>query len=346
MLFLYTFVTLLCQVLARAVITSIEKMKKIIVGLFIVIPVVLISGTAYLKFALPSVGYPPDINIEITPERVERGKYLAYHVAMCMDCHSTRDWSLFSGPMVPGTDGKGGEHFGPEADFPGDFYSRNITSSHLGSWSDGEVFRAITSGVSRDGSALFPVMPYDYFRKMDREDIYDIIAFIRTLPPIENKIPARSVNFPLNLIINTLPAKPAFTKKPARQDTVAYGAYLANAAGCIGCHTPIKGGNPVESMKFAGGRKFIFPEFTVVSANITPDKETGIGSWTDSFFVSRFKAFTLPGSTPPVTATTPTTVMPWTMYGGMDTSDLISIFRYLQTQAPTKHEVNRFLFKN
>jgi len=65
----------------------------------------------YLKFALPNVGAAPDITIESTPVRLERGKYLAHSVAACMDCHSTRDWNTFAGPIIPGTLGIGGEVF-------------------------------------------------------------------------------------------------------------------------------------------------------------------------------------------------------------------------------------------
>jgi hypothetical protein len=59
--------------------------------------VVLVGGLiTYVKTALPNVGPPEDITIERTPERIERGRYLAHSVSICMDCHSTRDWSKFS----------------------------------------------------------------------------------------------------------------------------------------------------------------------------------------------------------------------------------------------------------
>lgn len=77
---------------------------------------------------------------------------------------------------------KGGEFFGPDLGFPGEFYSRNLTPANLRGWTDGEIFRAITAGVNKEGEALFPVMPYRNYSKMDKEDIYDIIAYLRTLP--------------------------------------------------------------------------------------------------------------------------------------------------------------------
>jgi hypothetical protein len=72
---------------------------------------------------------------------IERGKYMAWHVMACMDCHCKRDFSKFSGPVVPGTDGMGGERFGPEFGLPGNIYSRNITPAAIGKWTDEEIIR-------------------------------------------------------------------------------------------------------------------------------------------------------------------------------------------------------------
>lgn len=106
-----------------------KKFKKIFGRSLIIILVFLAAALAYVIFALPNVGAAPSISIQKTPERLERGKYLANHVTACMDCHSTRDWSRFSGPMLPGTEGKGGELFDPKFGFPGTFYSANITQA-------------------------------------------------------------------------------------------------------------------------------------------------------------------------------------------------------------------------
>ncbi|HMV91786.1 MAG TPA: cytochrome C, partial [Cyclobacteriaceae bacterium] len=168
-------------------------MKKVLKITLIVLTVIIVAITGvigYVKTALPAanVSDASDLKIDYTAERIDRGKYLANNVAMCIDCHSTRDFTVFGGPLIPGTEGKGGEKFSKELGFPGDFYAANITPAAIGNWTDGELFRAITTGVSKDGHALFPVMPYLNFGKMDKEDIYSIIAYIRTLKPIENKI--------------------------------------------------------------------------------------------------------------------------------------------------------------
>ncbi|MEO8819735.1 MAG: cytochrome C, partial [Ginsengibacter sp.] len=304
---------------------------------------ILVGVASYVKFALPKVGAPEQLNIAITPERVSHGNYLANHVTLCMDCHSTRDWTKFSGPLEPGTNGKGGERFDQKMGFPGVFYSKNITPANLKDWTDGQIFRAITTGVDKDGNALFPVMPYHYYGKMDKEDIYDIIAYIRTLTPIENKTPDHSIDFPMNFIINTIPTKASFVQKPAKSDTLKYGAYMVNATACMECHTKVEKGQIIPSLAFSGGRFFEMPGGKVYSANITPDKTTGIGNWTAQQFVTRFKTYADPANVAKLSKSDVNTIMPWAMFAGMDTSDLRSIYAYLLTVKPIKNDVVHFV---
>ncbi len=318
-------------------------MKKILLTVLILVIVVIAGVASYVKLALPDVGDAPDLHIAITPERVQHGDYLANHVSLCMDCHSTRDWKRFSGPLVTGTNGKGGEFFNEDMGFPGKFYAKNITPANIKDWTDGEIFRTITTGVDKWGNALFPVMPYHYYGKMDKEDIYDIIAYIRSLPPIENATPDREVDFPMNFIVNTIPSKAALVEKPSKSDTIKYGAYLTNAAACMECHTPVKKGQIIPELAFSGGRVFKMPNGEVHSANISPDKVSGIGNWTAEQFVTRFKTFTDPANTPLLGTDEINTIMPWAMLGGMDTSDLRSIFAYLQTVKPSSNKVEHFV---
>jgi hypothetical protein len=168
-----------------------KKFGKILLVLLLVVAVVIIGAITYITQALPNIPVQADLKVEATPERVARGEYLANHVTLCVDCHSTRDWNKFSGPMIPGTEGKGGETFDQSMNFPGRFVSKNITPFNLKHWSDGEIYRAITSGVSRDGHPFFPVMPYPYYNKLATEDVYSIIAYLRTLPAIASEPPHR-----------------------------------------------------------------------------------------------------------------------------------------------------------
>ncbi|MBN3034936.1 MAG: c-type cytochrome [Bacteroidales bacterium] len=299
----------------------------------------------YLKFYLPNVGAAPDLMIEKTPERVERGKYLAHHVMMCMDCHSPRNWNKLSGPVDHGYFA-GGEAFGRNRGFPGEFIPGNLTPAGIGDWTDGELFRAVTSGVSRDGRALFPIMPYDNFSKLDREDIYAVIAYLRTLKSIEHDEPKSSADFPMNLLINTMPREALFSKRPSPDDTIDYGRYMTLAAGCNHCHTPMKKGRFIENMDFAGGMEFPLPTGGIVrSSNITPDPATGIGSWSADSFVRRFKSFH-PDSIDKNSASIEpggfNTEMPWTAYAGMTDGDMKAIHSYLLTLKPIRNKIIRF----
>lgn len=187
-------------------------------------------------------------------------------------------------------------------------------------------------------------MPHPAYGKMDREDVYSIIAYIRSLDPIENMVPESEPDFPMNFIINTIPKKAEYSVKPDPSDQVAYGAYLFTAAACADCHTQQVKGTPVAGMELAGG--FEFPLNTggiVRSANITPDVETGIGGWTEAMFVGRFKAFADTSYIPhSVERNEFNTVMPWIMYSGMSEEDLKSIYAYLKTVKPVKNQVVRF----
>ena len=318
------------------------KTKKAIVSTLSVIGIALAGIIVYVKFFLPDVQADEYLKVEVTPERIERGEYLANHVAVCMDCHSSRDWSRYSAPLMPGTLGKGGEYFGPEMGFPGKFYARNLTPANLGDWTDGEIYRAITSGISKDGKALFPVMPYLNYGKMDKQDVYDIIAYLRSLPPMENEVPPSEADFPMSLILNTIPKDAVPETRPDTSDKMRYGGYLANMAGCIECHTQTKNGQIVPELAYSGGREFKLPNGVLQSANITPDPETGIGSWDEQTFVARFKAFSDPDAAAPVAENEPNTLMPWAMYAGMEETDLEAIYVYLQSLEPISNKVVTF----
>jgi mono/diheme cytochrome c family protein len=225
------------------------------------------------------------------------------------------------------------------------FINFNITPFNLANWSDAEIFRAITSGVKKDGSPIFPVMPYSYYGKMDEEDIKDVIAYLRTLDPIESLPEASFSEFPMSLIINTIPQSPTLTKKPLKEVSLAYGKYMVNAAACVECHTPFNGKSLEMEKAFAGGREFNLPSGLLVTPNITPHPETGIGNWTKDAFVARFKAYDMEnGYVPPIVGPDEfNTIMPWTMYAGMDETDLEAIYTYLHSLEGIENQVVKFV---
>lgn len=322
-------------------------MKKLlkIIGYVLVFVIVIVSGLlTYVKVALPNVGAAPALTVDRSPEKIERGRYLANSVMVCMDCHGTRDWNRFAGPVIEGTQGKGGELFDRKFGFPGSYYSRNITPAGISRYTDGELYRLITTGVNKEGKAMFPVMPYPYYGKMDPEDIKCVIAYVRTLQPIENKVPESVSDFPMNFIINMIPKPATPTTKPDTTDKKAYGAYLVNAAGCIECHTRENKGQIIKDLAFSGGRRFPLPTGGVVaSANITSDMETGIGAWTEDAFINRFKAYADSSYKPqPVSRNGFNSIMPWNMYCHMSRSDLSAIYAFIHNLPPQKNMVVKF----
>jgi len=323
-------------------------MKKVFkfLGYILLLLIIAVAGMlTYVKLALPNVGEAPqEMKVSMSPENIERGRYLANSVTVCMDCHSTRDWSKFSGPLVPGTLGKGGDKFDQSIGMPGIYHARNITPAGISRYTDGELFRLITTGVDKENKAIFPIMPYPYYANMDPEDIKCIIAYIRTLPAIENKVPPPVSDFPMNFIINTIPKKATPQKRPPMTDTLAYGAYMVNASACRECHTQVDKGQIIMDLAFQGGREFNFPDGRIIrSANITPDMETGIGAWTEDAFVNRFKSYADTSYVPPtVPSDAFNSIMPWTMYGRMNREDLVAIYKYLRTLKPVAHTVIKF----
>ena len=318
-------------------------MKRLIWIIPSLLIIILITFSLYIKLALPKVGKAPSINVELTPKRIERGKYLANSVMSCVDCHSLRDFTKYPAPLTGTPFGGGGEEFTEEKGAPGNFYAPNLTPFHLASWTDGEIYRAITEGVSKDGRALFPSMPYLLYGKASTEDIYSVIAYLRTLSSFDNSVPAPQPKFPFNIIMKFIPQKAAPNKIPDKKNQVEYGKYMITIAGCIDCHTPMKKGQFVMEKAYAGNGEFIVPTGIVRSANITPDKNTGIGNWSEAQFVHRFKNYADSSFVPEKVAPGAfNTVMPWMIYSKMKTEDIKSIFAYLQTLDPIESKIVRF----
>ena len=322
-----------------------KKFFKVIGFILGGVVVLIIAFLIYFNSKYPQVERPSNEKVETTPARLERGKYLAHHVTVCLDCHSTRDWTKYAGPVIAGTLGKGGELYNKEtAGIPGMLYAKNITPAALNNWTDGELIRAITCGVSKDNTALFPLMPYVGYNNLTKEDLYSIVAYIRSLPAAQNNIPERSLDFPVNLIVKTLPLKTYnAAPEPNKNNPTEYGKYLVTAASCFDCHTQIVKGDYVKGKEYAGGFEFHFPAGVVRSSNITPDAVTGIGSWTKDQFIQQFKSFDADSNqAASVGLKDFNTPMPWTQFGGMTREDLSAIYDYLRTLKPINNAVVRF----
>lgn len=321
-------------------------MKKVFRWLLytvLVLAVIICGVICYVIFALPNVGKAENIKVELTPQRIKHGEYLVNHVVSCTDCHSPRKEDKFGAPIDTTRLGAGGAIFDQSVGFPGSVPVPNITSAKLKDWTDGELFRTITTGVKKDGSAIFPLMPWPYLSKLDREDVYDIIAYIRTLKPVETNYPKAKLDFPLNILVHTMPEKATLGTRPDPKDTVKYGAYVVQIAACKFCHSQDNKGTLIAGLEFAGGREFGVGNGRVVrTANITQDKETGIGNWTEKEFIARFRAYSDASKAARIGPKDFQTVMPWWEYAGMTDGDLSSIYAYLKTIKPIKNKVDKF----
>jgi len=309
-----------------------RRLAKVIAWL-VLVPVVLvavgISATVGWRPVFgPRARPATDKKFEVTPARLERGRYLVHNVMGCVECHTPsqvkNDVNVAVGPLGSGSvmidQGKMR------------VVAPNITPDRetgIGNWSDDEIARAIREGVSKDGHALFPMMPYQEFRNVSDEDIASVVVYIRTLPPVHTSLPKTQLPFPLSRLINTAPEPvTSAVPEPDFHNPVKLGEYLSFAGGCVGCHTPMDNhGQPLPGMKFAGGQLFD----NVASANITPDP-SGISYYDQQTFLDvihtgKVKARQLK-------------VMPWWVYRGMTDSDLGALFSYLRTVAPVKHLVD------
>lgn len=300
-------------------------------------------AVAALAMKQPAQRPAPTLTVERNEARIARGKYLYEEAAHCGGCHNDRDWSLFSAPTRPGRAGAGFV-FPAELEFPGKVAAPNITPDRetgIGAWTDGELVRAIREGVSRDGHALFPFMPYPAYRSMSDEDVYSVVAFLRTLPPVRQPQPRTELNLPVNLLVKFEP-KPLeqSVPPPDRADRKANGEYLVKIGACIECHSPLDKGKVVEGKEFAGGHEFVINGFTVRSANITPDEETGIGKWSEDRFVAKFKGYAnMTSANAPKHTQANFTLMPWIEIAAMPEEDLRAIYAYLRTLKPIYNSV-------
>ena len=270
---------------------------------------------------------------DATPERLARGRYLVHGVVGCFDCHSKYDLTAQPAPALVGKLG-GGQLMVNDADLS--LVAPNITPDRetgVGAWTDDELARAIREGIGRDGRALFPAMPYTFYRHMSDEDLASVVAYLRTVEPVRSEPHGTTrISFPLSRIINNIPqplyapVAPPDASTPARR-----GAYLANIGGCFDCHTPTVRGRAIRGMELAGGST-LQTGGKVASSNLTPDP-SGISYYDEPLFLEAMRTGYVRGR-----KLSPH--MPWWAYRNMTDEDLKSLFAYLRTVRPVAHRVD------
>ena len=237
---------------------------------------------------------------------------------------------------------------------PGDantglIWAPNLTpdSTGLKTWTDAQIKRAFQDGIDDSGEPLFPVMPYFVFHNMSASDADAVVAYLRSIPAINNPVPERQpLGFPFTTAAQpipeaSIPQTTLATTDPNYTNAVR-GRYLAGFAGvCIECHTPpAQGPVPVQlDSLFAGGRGFgaadlglPSPRFpgTICSANITPDA-TGIAGYTPA----QVRTLLLTGLDPMGNGICPPMPAgPSGAFGGLTAQDALDIGWYVTTLPP------------
>lgn len=269
-----------------------------------------------------------DIRFTSSPERIERGSYLANGVLRCFTCHSPVDSTQPGYPPIKGKEGSGGLMFKTDSFH---LYAPNITpdvATGAGSWTDDMFARAIREGVGHDGRALQFAMPFETFSNLSDEDLAAVVVYLKSIPAIENKLPRRHVRDATEQRLqNAERPKLEVVSSPDLSTLENKGRYLVAIGECEGCHTGWYKRNP----GVFGGGNFINTSLTdsVCSPNITPD-DTGIGPWDDATFI-RIIRTGKGGSLH--------WIMPWKAFANLNDDDLKAILAALKTLAPVQHRV-------
>lgn len=185
-----------------------------------------------------------------------RGGYIFAITTGC-GCHFNRDLGAPAG---------GNKFEGPF----GVIYAPNITSdpeTGIGNWSETDIVNALRLGVRPDGSQIHPIMPYMAYSNLSDQDVYDLAAALKQLPPVVNAVPASQLTAP-PASFKPLNAPPAV----APTEGVERGAYIVAVANCGRCHTPRGEDGAPDMTRFLAGA----PLQDTIAPNLTPHESSNI----------------------------------------------------------------------
>jgi mono/diheme cytochrome c family protein len=276
-----------------------------------------------------------DYNHISSPASIERGRKLAS--MLCANCHLNKSTGKLSGKKMD--------------DAPPEFgyaYSANITSDPeygIGSYTDGELLYLLRTGVKKDGRYTPPYMAK--LPHMSNEDMNAIISFLRSddpwvqaeHTPAKPCEPSFLTKFLCNTAFKPLPMPEQAIRMPDSSNKVDFGRYMALNLDCYTCHsgdfTKMDILNPEKSyLYFGGGNKPLNLEGQpVLTSNLTPDKETGIGSWSEEKFVKALKYGIVEGEQ--------TLRYPMVPYHQLTDYEAGAIYAYLMTIPPINNKIVR-----
>jgi mono/diheme cytochrome c family protein len=240
---------------------------------FLVVLAIAAAAALYLMLPgeLPKQAHPA--SVDRTSQVIGRGEYLA-RAGDCVACHTTPGGREFAGGRAMPTPF-------------GDMYVPNITPDEetgIGAWTPDEFYRMMHEGVSRDGTLLYPVMPFASYTKVTREDSDAIYAYLMSVPPVKQKSRPHELRFPFNnreLLVGwrTLYFRPGrYMTDAAQTPQWNRGAYLVQGLGhCAMCHTQVNAlGGSSEAKAFEGG---MIPNQNWYAPSLTSNREAGLGNW-------------------------------------------------------------------
>jgi mono/diheme cytochrome c family protein len=208
---------------------------------------------------------------------VKRGDYLVNGILTCANCHSPK------GPPAA-TAGKDFSGFLQFDEPPFKVTAPNITQDKetgIGNYTDAQLKTLLRKGIKANGIPVAMVMPSGFYEIMTERDLNAVVAYLRTVKPVTNKVAD-----PIYKIPQGHPVPPGGDKpytEAMMSDKVKKGFYLVNIAHCMECHTPMgPRGREFADKLGAGGFEFTGPFGKSVSRNITSSKTKGIGAWTDA----------------------------------------------------------------
>lgn len=274
-----------------------------------------------------------DIQVEITPERVEEGARIAS--MLCISCHGGEDGTLSGKELL-------------DVKRFGDIYAPNITqhqTAGIADYTDGELIYLFRTGIKKDGQLSPPYMPK--FRYMADEDIKSIVAFLRSdhrlvqaSEVIQPEIkPSFLTKFLMFVAFDPLSYPEEEIVAPEPSDQIAFGKYIATAKfECYSCHSADFARMDImvpenSAGYFGGGNKMLDLDGNMVfTPNITMDKTTGIGDWSEEEFVNCVQYGLRPNGGP--AAEYP--MIPWVK---MTNEEASAIFAYLKSIPAIVNEV-------
>lgn len=221
---------------------------------------------------------------------ISRGEYVS-RLGDCVACHTALHGAKYGGGLKIGTP-------------IGAIYSTNITpdkDTGIGNYTLEEFTRALREGVRRDGSTMYPAMPYPSFARMSDADIKALYAyFMNGVAPVHSANKASTIPWPMSMrwplrIWRAMYApSPNPMNVPEGSDGVARGEYLVTGPGhCGACHTPRGLGMQEKALDGKGGEAFLAggaPIDNWVAPSLRSDPIQGLGKWSEDDLVTFLKS--------------------------------------------------------